>query len=168
MTDQPNKRPAFEPAQRLLRPTGYDPEMKRPASTVTGFVLVLLRVVAGIIVLSAAAAGWGDATIDIALDDIDLVDPETTVLWIVLITGAVVLLIDAVLAIFIFRGHNWARVLIMFVAVISISTTFIAWAAHEQAVTLEGTFLSIGLDVLLLLALSSRSAAAYARRNERR
>ena len=71
-------------------------------------------------------------------------------------------------AIFIFFGHNWARVLIMIVAVVSISTTFVAWAADEQAITLEGTFFSLGLDVLLLLALSSRSAAAYARRNERR
>ena len=168
MSAQPTKRPAFEPAQRLLRPTIYDPDMKRPASTVTGFVLVLLRVVAGIIVLSAAAAGWQEASIDITLDDIDLVNPETTALWIVLITGAVILLIDAVLAIFIFLGHNWARVLVMIAAVVSISTTFVAWAAEEQAITLEGTFLSVCLDVLLLLALSSRSAAAYARRNERR
>lgn len=168
MSDQPSKRAAFEPAQRLLQPTVYDPNMKRPASMIAGFVLVLLRIVAGIIVLAAAAAGWGESRIDITLDDIDLVDPQTTALWIVLITGAVVLLIDAILAFFLLRGSNWARVLIMIVAVISISSTFVAWAANEQAITLEGTFLSLGLDVLLLLALSSRSAAAYARRNERR
>ena len=31
MTDpHPVKRAAFEPAERLLRPTGYNPDMKRP------------------------------------------------------------------------------------------------------------------------------------------
>ena len=37
-----------------------------------------------------------------------------------------------------------------------------------EEITLEGTFVSLSLDILVLLALSSRSAAAYARRNERR
>ena len=32
----PHKRPAFEPAARLLKPIGYDPEMQRPPSTVAG------------------------------------------------------------------------------------------------------------------------------------
>ena len=42
------------------------------------------------------------------------------------------------------------------------------WWAQGQEITINGALLSLSLDILVLLALSSRSAAAYARRNERR
>ena len=168
----PQKRPAFEPAARLLRPTGYDPGMPRPAATTAGVVLVLLRVLAGVVVLVGIAAGWdtlihsADATID-GLD----VTPEATqaALWIVLALSGAVVAADALLAILIFRGHNWPRVIVMLISVFSISSAFVAWWAVGEEITLTGagTFFSLSLDVLVLLALSSRSAAAYARRNER-
>ncbi len=72
------------------------------------------------------------------------------------------------LAILIYRGHNWPRVIVMLIAVFSICSAFTAWWALGEEIRLEGTFVSLSLDILLLLALSSRSAAAYARRNERR
>jgi hypothetical protein len=50
----------------------------------------------------------------------------------------------------------------------SISASFVAWWAQGQEIEIQGTFLSLSLDILLLLALSSRSAAAYARRYEQR
>jgi hypothetical protein len=56
----------------------------------------------------------------------------------------------------------------MIIAVGSISTSFFAWWVQGQEITLDSTFVSLSLDILVLLALSSRSAAAYARRNERR
>jgi hypothetical protein len=56
----------------------------------------------------------------------------------------------------------------MLIAVLSISSAFTAWWALDQEIKLEGTFVSLSLDILILLALSSRRAAAYARRNERR
>ena len=43
-----------------------------------------------------------------------------------------------------------------------------AWWAQGQEITLQSTFLSLSLDILILLALSSQSAAAYARRGEKR
>jgi hypothetical protein len=58
MSDQPAKRPAFEPAARLLAPTRYDPQKRRPATTIAAAVLVLLRVIAGVFVLIGLAAGW--------------------------------------------------------------------------------------------------------------
>ena len=51
---------------------------------------------------------------------------------------------------------------------ISISASFLQWWAGGHEITITTTLLSIGLDILILLALSSRSAAAYARRNEHR
>lgn len=165
------KRPAYEPAARLLRPTGYDPDMPRPVSTITGAVLVLLRVLVGIVVLIALAAGWGEIA-----DDLDLsvngqqvtAGLEQFALVFVLIAGAAVLAVDLLLGVLTLRGLNWPRVIVMLISVFSISTLFTAWWAQGQEITIDGTFISLSLDILILLALSSRSAAAYARRKERR
>ena len=72
------------------------------------------------------------------------------------------------LALFILTGHNWARVIVMTFSVISISASFVQWWAEGRRSRSAATLLTLGLDILVLLALSSRSAAAYARRNERR
>jgi hypothetical protein len=167
----PQKRPAYEPAARLLRPPRFDPEMKRPTSTVVGSALILLRVIAGVVVLVGIATGWDDilADPDTVLEGFDP-SPEGSqaALWFVIAAGATVLLIDLLLAVFVFRGHNWARVIIMIIAVGSITTSFVAWWAQGQEITVDTTYVSLSLDILLLLALSSRGAAAYARRNEHR
>lgn len=166
----PEKRPAYEPAARLLRPTGYDPDMPRPGSIVAGSVLALLRALAGVVVVASLWIGWDSLIAELTVE-IDGFAPSTiageAARWLVVgVTGAVIA-IDLLLAAFIFRGANWARVAMMIVTTISITTAFVAWWAQGQEVTLRTTFLSLSLDILILLALSSRSAAAYARRNER-
>jgi hypothetical protein len=166
----PQKRPAFEPPGRLLRPTGYNPDMPRPASTVAGVVLVLLRVFAGVVVLAGIAAGWDTLirTADVSIKGFEpTAQAAQLALWLALGIGAVLLAVDALLAILIFRGHNWPRVIVMLISVISISSSFTAWWIAGEDITLQGTFVSLSLDILVLLALSSRSAAAYARRNDR-
>jgi hypothetical protein len=166
----PHKRPAYEPAARLLTPTGYDPHMKRPIATVAGAALVLLRVVAGIAVLAGIAAGW-ESLLDDADSLLDGFDPSPegsrAALWFVLAAGGTVLAIDLLLAVFVYLGRNAARVIVMGIAAISISTSFFAWWAQGQEIEVDGTYFSLSIDILILLALSSRSAAAYARRNER-
>jgi hypothetical protein len=72
------------------------------------------------------------------------------------------------LAFFVLGGHNWARVIIMAIAAISITASFLQWWDDGLEITIGTTLLTLGLDILILLALSSRSAAAYARRKERR
>lgn len=167
----PNKRPAFEPASELLKPVRFDPDMKRPVSTVAGAVLVFLRVLAGILWMVSVAAGWSNFVryIDVSFDDIvstpQLADAS---LLVIMIAIGLFLLVDAILALFVLRGHNWARVVIMTFSAISISALFLQWWAGGLDISITTTLLSIGLDILILLALSSRSAAAYARRNERR
>lgn len=171
MSANPAKRPAYEPAARLLQPTVYDPEMPRPAATIAGTVLVLLRVVAGAVVLAALAVGW-DRFVDdteLVLDGSDLsAEGSGLGLAVVLTVGAAVLLIDLVLALFLYLGRNWARMWVMVITTLSISASFVAWWAQGQEITLQSTFISLAIDILILLALSSRSAAAYARRGERR
>jgi hypothetical protein len=171
MTNAPDKRPAFEPASELLRRPEADPDMKRPASTVAGVVLVFLRVLSGLIVLAIVLLDWRSTVkeIDITIEGVQTT-PEVAqgALVAVVIFLGVVLLVDAALAFFILIGHNWARVTIMTFSAISITGAFIQWWSEGQEITITGSLLTVGLDILILLALSSRSAAAYARRNERR
>lgn len=169
-TPTPAKRPSYEPARRLLRPTGYDPEMKRPVTTVAGAVLVFLRAVVGLLFVAELALNWNLVATQsaIAIDGLDDAEAIGVGLTVVLVLVAVVILVDVVFAVFILRGHNWARIIVMIVAVLSISAAFTSWWLEDLEITLKTSLLSTALDTLILLALSSRSAAAYARRNEQR
>ncbi|MBD3942172.1 hypothetical protein IF188_10730 [Microbacterium sp. NEAU-LLC] len=171
---EPQKRPAYEPAARLLRPVPHDPGMKRPASTVAGAVLVLLRAMAGLLVGGAIAVAWqeilGDPDVELALDGVDVgsADARQIALWIVLGIAGLSILLDVVFAVFVLRGSNAARIAVMVISVLSISAAFFAWWVQGQEIRVDETFASLALDILVLLALSSRSASAYARRNEAR
>ncbi|GAA5196203.1 hypothetical protein [Microbacterium jejuense] len=171
---EPLKRPAYEPAARLLRPVHHDPDMPRPASTIAGGVLVLLRAVAGLLVGGAIAALWRDILADpdmqLALEGVDAADADMrqTALWIVVGIVLASVALDVLFAVFVLRGSNLARVAVMVLSVMSISTTFVAWWVQGQEIRVDETFVPLALDILVLLALSSRSAAAYARRNETR
>lgn len=171
MSRTPEKRPAYEPPARLLRPTGYDPDMKRPAAIYAGVSLVLLRVIAGLLTVVGIALGWHGVVVDLE-QSLDGFDPDSDVgqltRGIVVGAGGVFVLLDGLFALFVFRGSNVARVIVMIFAAASITTSFVAWWVQGQDITLRTTFVSLSLDILILLALSSRSAAAYARRNERR
>lgn len=166
----PAKRPSYEPAGRLLRPPRYDPDMKRPVTTMTGAVLVFLRAVAGLLFLAELGLHWNLVATSSAIAIDGLTDAEAAGVGLAIILSLVVALIvvDVVLAVFILRGYNWARVIVMVVAVLSISTAFVSWWLEDLEITLKTSLLSTALDTLILLALSSRSAAAYARRNEQR
>ncbi|KAA9108265.1 hypothetical protein [Microbacterium rhizomatis] len=167
----PAKRPAYEPAARLMQPVVFDPQMKRPVTTVAGALLVLLRVIAGALVLVDLSFNWKTvaAQVDPALSDGEIpADVASAGLTVVIVFVGAVLLLDLVLGFFTYRGSNLARVIVMAFSVISISFAFINWWFDGQEITLKTSFVSLAFDILVLLALSSRSAAAYARRNERR
>lgn len=164
----PAKRPAFDAAERLLAPTPYDPSMRRPAATVSGAALVLLRGVVGLLG-ALRVFGW-DGTLDDAGSVIDaiiaVVGAEAGAA--VTTTAIVIAVIEVVLAALIFRGSNLARVLVMIVSVIDISVAFGVWLNRGGSFASQGAFVAVAVDILILLALSSRSSAAYARRTERR
>lgn len=142
MTTPPGKRPAGEFVGGLFARTAFDPDMRRPAATVAGGVLVLLRVLAGIGVLLTVGGltdllpiGQG-ALIDLLVAD----DDEPLAVGVILVVGSLLLAAEAVLALFIFRGHNWARVTVMLFAVASISFRFASWRMLGRRIELEGTF----------------------------
>lgn len=169
----PKKRAAFEP---LAAPVPSDPAMRRPGATVAGGVLVLLRAVSGLVwaftvafnlppwlqVLSAAASGDADEPTALTLSDFG-VDAGLFLGFM----GAI-FLIQTVFGILLLRGSNVARVIVMLLSTISIAVAFVGWWEFGQEITVGTTLITVSLDILVLLALSSRDAAAYARRNERR
>ena len=160
-----DKRAAFEPPAELVRPVEAPPDMKRPVSTGAGAVLVVLRVIAGVVWLAALAMQW-----DQVLADDGGIDPESAegvasywVLGFILVVGAIVLLIQLLLAFAVYRGSNAARLTLMILATLSIIVAWLDYLAGQE-ITIRTTLVTLALDILVLLALSSRAARAWARR----
>lgn len=169
----PRKRAAFEP---LAPPVVRDPRMRRPAATVAGGVLVLLRAISGAVWGASVAFGlppWlrsvsgfanGDNTIptDQTIDDLGIgIEAFIGVM-------ATICLVQVVFGILLLWGSNAARVIVMIVSTISIAAAFVSWWETGVEITVATSLVTLALDILVLLALSSRDAAAFARRNEKR
>ncbi|PWC05748.1 hypothetical protein [Agromyces badenianii] len=162
------KRPAFESPAVLVAPAPVAPVMKRPTATVFGAILVVCRVVAGIVWLISLAVLWRRVLIDdlgLALDsDAQAEAGSNLALLVVLVVGGIVLAVQLVLALLIYRGSNWARITVMVFATLSITWSAFDYFATDTEITLRTTLITLALDILVLLALSSRAARAYARR----
>jgi hypothetical protein len=77
---------------------------------------------------------------------------------------AFIALIDIGLAIAVFAGRNWARLLLMLSCVVTTTAAFISNANGSEAVTLATSLPTVGLNIMVLLALSSHRARVYAER----
>lgn len=164
----PDKRPAFESPAVLAERVTPPVAMRRPAATSFGAVLVVLRVIAGIVWLIALSLQWDDILQDgeLALDlppgeEAGTVD---ALLLVILGVGVVVLLIEIGLAVAVYFGSNAARLTVMIFATLSITISAIDYFGEDAEITLRTTLVTLALDILVLLALSSRAARAYARR----
>ncbi|MFE6964766.1 hypothetical protein ACFVAJ_06620 [Agromyces sp. NPDC057679] len=163
------KRPAYESPGDLARP--LDPgsaSMRRPAATAFGAVLVVLRVLAGVVWLIALAVQWRqvlEGDFGIELDgDVDAQSVSDFGLAVILVGGGIVLAVELVFAVLVYRGSNWARITVMLFATVSITWSAIDYFGGDAEITLRTTLVTLALDILVLLALSSRNARAYARR----
>jgi LssY C-terminus len=77
---------------------------------------------------------------------------------------AIIALVDIGLAVAVFFGRNWARIWLMLLCVLTITTAFIGNARGSEVVTLTTSLPTVGLSILVLLALSSHRARVYAER----
>ena len=132
---------------------------------------MLLSALVGIVSMIDLAVHWrayaGELELD--LDGIEVTpDVLDASLLLVLAVFAIGAAIQLACVLLLYRGSNLARVAVMTVATLSISAAFASWWVRDQEITLFSTLPALALDILVLLALSSRSAAAYARRNEKR
>jgi len=161
------KRPAFEPPATLIRPQPVPPTMHRPAATAFGALLVLARVLAGVVWLISLAVSWNQLLtedLEITIDSVSDEEASNIVLAVILIAGAIVLAVELVLAVLVYLGSNWARITVMIFATLSVSLAAIDYFTGEEEISLRTTLFTLALDILVLLALSSRNASAYARR----
>ncbi|WP_240666333.1 LssY C-terminal domain-containing protein [Oerskovia turbata] len=140
---------------------------QRPAATTVGALLVVLGVVADLIWLANLALHW-EQTLrslflggDVTQADIDQASGPLLVLVVVLLS--LVALFQLFLAWRVYLGRNWARDLVMVLAAISTTSSFVGWAVSGNQITFRTTLLTVALDILVLLTLSSRDAAAYAK-----
>jgi uncharacterized membrane protein len=77
---------------------------------------------------------------------------------------ALIALVDIVMALAVFFGRNWARILLMLSCVLTTIGAFVGNANGSEAVTLATSLPTVGLSIMVLLALSSHRAREYATR----
>jgi hypothetical protein len=161
------KRPAFEPPSILAEPVTAPVTMHRPPATVFGALLVLLRVIAGVVWLASLALQWDRILRDdlnFEIEGKDEAEAAELVLVFILVLGGSILAIDLVLGVLVYFGNNAARLAVMIVATLSITLAAVDYFTGGEDITLRTTLATLALDILVLLALSSRAARAYARR----
>ncbi|MGR2752492.1 hypothetical protein [Agromyces arachidis] len=161
------KRAAFESPTRLAEREPRPLRATRPAATAFGAALVLLRVVAGAVWLVALSIQWdtvlGEFDASVGRGTSTSTASAETLLAIVLVIGGTVLVLDLVFAVLVWFGSNWARITVMVFSTINITIAAIDSFTGDTEVTVRTTFLTVALDILILLALSSRNARAWAR-----
>ncbi|CAN5635220.1 hypothetical protein BH10ACT7_BH10ACT7_32770 [soil metagenome] len=133
-----------------------DSRDKRPSPTIVGTVLLALG---GLSSLLQAATYALTRTEIAAAEDV----PEPAI-WIIVGLLAVVAVINFLLALLVFIGSNWARVVAMFVTSLTLIVEAVNLHFGGPRITLTTNLLPFALDILLLLALSSERALIWARR----
>jgi hypothetical protein len=138
-----------------------DSRDKRPVQTVFGAGVAFFR-------------GLGFLAIALLLFVLPLTDAESLDLESVTVEGgrpaliiagcvvAFISLIDIGLALAVFAGRNWARILLMLSCVVTTIGAFMGNANGSEAVTLATSLPTVGLSIMVLLALSSHRARQYA------
>jgi hypothetical protein len=154
-----------EPAAAVRPPT--DSRNRRPATTVVGAVFVGARAAAAVL-LAMSMVFFKDAHVGSLMQPVaGLAVTEAQAELAVTAATVVVLLFalaEILLAWFVFRGRNWARTVAM-----ALSTAAICLQAFDvfhggPDITLQSNLPGLTLDILLLLALSSKRSRAYALR----
>lgn len=133
---------------------------RRPGSIALGAALVLGRSVAAALWIAGFALVWNDMATELGLDR----EEAVIMFWVVVVINACVALVLALFAWLIWRGSNIARVITMLVLTVSIIAAAAGYFTAGQEITVRTTLLTVALDILVLLALSSRDARAWARR----
>jgi hypothetical protein len=142
--------------------------VKKPQATVYGGALMCLRTISGFTFIVVAMLNPRQFAQTIVLDGVEpgSLDGASANLVLVIVLGAyaLALVLYLLLALFVLLGHNWARIVAMAFATVSIIVSFVRYWNSGVEITLRTTLLSLALDILILLALSSTAARVYARR----
>lgn len=165
MSADPRKRIAIESASDLLAAeTPRQQTGKRPGALTGGIVLVFLRALGGPIWILGFLTEWPALRAEFDLDS----ESAAVVLGIVIGGVALWALVLLCFGFGLVRGSNTARMLAQFWAAISITAAAITYFSTSDSITVRATLLTLSLDILILLALSSRNARAWTRGKSRR
>lgn len=141
--------------------------VKRPPSVLGGVLLMVVRALTGGFAILTVLTSWDAFAATIVLNGQNLAstDPQAAgaVLGGVLAAYGLYLLLYLGLAALVFTGRNWARVVAMSFASVSILLSFADYALGGAQITLRTSLVSVTIDILILLALSSTQARHYAR-----
>lgn len=141
---------------------------KAPRAIGIGAIMMAARTLSGFILIAAALTQWAEFRNQLLLTDENgrnlSTDQADAVLAVLLSLYGVALILYLLLVFFIWKGSNWARIVAMAGATFSIVVAFVGYWRSNEEITLRTTLLSLALDILVLLALSSTAARAYARR----
>lgn len=158
--ERERKRSAIEPPAVLVSTEQpANPNAKRPMTTTLGALFVLGRGLAGLLWIGAFALLWKEVLPELDLDP----DAEPYVFWAVVGFGTAGSLLLLLLARAIHRGSNIARVLVMTGLTFSIVTAAIGYFSTGEEITIRTTLITVSLDILVLLALSSQASRTWAR-----
>jgi len=149
--------------------TGADARVrvKRPPSVLGGVLLMAVRALTGGFAILTVIVSWDTfvATIVVNGQKVAPTDPAAAgaVLGGLLAAYGLYLVLYLGLAALVFTGRNWARVVAMSFASASILLSFADYALNGAQITLRTSLVSVTIDILILLALSSTNARHYAR-----
>ena len=143
---------------------------RRPVPTTLGFLLMVLRVLAGVLTVVLTVLAWpvfirselvsesGQALTAAEQQSADLV------FGIAMGVFAAGLVFYFAVALFVFTGSNWARIVAMSYSALLIVLAAVDFFNGGDQVALHTNILGLPLDILVVLALSSQRARLWARR----
>ena len=162
------EKPVPMPRREGVRTGAPDKVVRRPAQTTFGGLVVLFRALLPLLTVTGVAADWPrlDNVVGIieGTHHVPAVAGAVLQAWAVPFAAALYLFVEAALGLLVFFGSNLARILVMFS---SAGTIVIAAVGHflgGSAINLGTNLVSLSLDILILTALSSTPADAYANR----
>lgn len=158
------KRPAVEPTSALFSRDGTDPSpQKRPGSIISGSTLVLLRALSAVPWMISLFTSRGSIAEEYGIS----VGDANIIIGIGIGIEGVWMLMLLVLYWLVWRGGDRARMLVLFGATLSILSTAVTYFAAGAQLAVKTTLLTLALDILILLALSSRDARTWSRGKRR-
>ena len=145
-------------------PQQTDSRDRRPAPTILGAALVVVRALAAL-ALAVTLFSSSSELADVTLGD-GPADAQTTTAAVTFVGIAVLVfgLGEVFLAWRIFLGSNGARVIAMGLSSVSIVVQAIDASTGTTSITLEAGLAGLATDILVLLALSSQRSRVYAKR----
>jgi hypothetical protein len=142
-----------------------DSRDKRPTTTIVGSVFVAARAATTAFTAGAILLDWNSAVRGLVSDDGTLTSQQLiSALVVIVAIFFAYAVVDIVLAVAVFLGHNWARVIAMVLSTVAIIVQAATLAGGGPGITLKTTLTGLALDILLVVALSSQGARIYARR----